>query len=472
MWNWRGRLAAGLVACWMGLSPAVWALAGVRVTVDPNAGGVEIPADFAGVSYETQLLLPGKDGSHYFSADNKALVATFRALGIHHLRVGGNTSDKPAVPVPTEKDIDSLFAFAREAGVKVIYTVRLRESAPEKVVDIAKYVTEKYGDQVTCLAVGNEPNVYAKAYDGYRELMKRYYAAIRTVAPGAVFCGPGTTPGKAAWARGYAEDFGPTGQVKLVTQHSYPGGSARKVTDVAKAREEMLSPKWAETYQKMYDAFVPAAKKAGVAYRIEETNSFFNGGAKDVSDTLASALWGLDYMYWWAAHDAAGLNFHTGDNVAAGEDLTPCRYAMFWTAGTGYDVHPIGYAMKAFDLGSHGKLVSAEVKTGSEKANVAAYAVSGSDGHLYVTLVNKNGREADDVTIWAGGVPSAARAMFLAGPGNGLSATSGVTLGGAGIGPDGNWDGKWEALPGMAGDGTVSVHMPAATAAVVELTVK
>jgi hypothetical protein len=174
-------------------------------------------------------------------------------------------------------------------------------------------------------------------------------------------------------------------------------------------------------------------------------------------------------MYWWAEHGAAGLNFHTGDHVAAGEENTPCRYAAFTTTESGYDVHPVGYAMKAFDLGSHGALVPTKVEG---EGNVTAYAVNGAERHVYVTLVNKDGKEPAEVKVSAGGVPSAARMIFLAGPGNDLAATSGVTLGGAGIGADGSWEGKWTSLAGVAGDGSVTVKMPAASAAVVDLTVK
>ena len=28
------------------------------------------------------------------------------------------------------------------------------------------------------------------------------------------------------------------------------------------------------------------------------------------SNAFASALWALDYLHWWAAHGAAGVNFH------------------------------------------------------------------------------------------------------------------------------------------------------------------
>lgn len=441
-----------------------WGGPPVVVTVNPTAKGVAVPADFSGVSYEMQLVTPGKGGEHYFSPDNKGLVGMFKTLGLKSLRVGGNTADRPTVPVPTQEDIDSLFAFAKKAGVKVIFTLRLRESAPEKVVGTAQYLMRNYGDWVTCLAAGNEPNMYARTYEGYRDLTRQYYTAIRAAAPGVMFSGPGTTPGKAEWARRYAEDFGPTGEVKLVMQHSYPGGSARKVKDVAKAREDMLSHKWVESYQKMYDAFVPAARKAGVAYRLEETNSFYNGGAKDISDTMASALWALDYMYWWASHGAAGLNFHTGDRVAAGEQTTPCRYALFSTAGGGgYDVHPIGYAIKAFDLGSHGTLVPAEV---DERANVSAYAVASADHHLYVTLVNKNTDHGVAVKIAGDVGGGTAKAMYLLAPKNDLAATSGVTLGESTIGADGSWHGTWQDLSGE------TVDLPAASAAIVDLTLK
>ena len=71
----------------------------------------------------------------------------------------------------------------------------------------------------------------------------------------------------------------------------------------------MLSPAWQQIYQKYYDEFVPGVKAANMPYRLEEGNNFYNGGAKDVSDTYASAMWGLDYLYFWAAHGSQGINF-------------------------------------------------------------------------------------------------------------------------------------------------------------------
>ena len=136
----------------------------------------------------------------------------------------------------------------------------------------------------------------------------------------------------------------------------------------------MLSDKWVQGYQKFYDSFVPTVKKIHLGYRLEESNSFFYGGAQDVSDTFAAAIWALDFMNWSAQHECDGINFHTGDTVAAGEKQTPSRYAVFWTSDSGYHPHPLAYGMKMFDLASRGQAVHAAIKS-DEALSFAAYAV-------------------------------------------------------------------------------------------------
>jgi len=163
----------------------------------------------------------------------------------------------------------------------------------------------------------------------------------------------------------------------------------------------MLSPDWHLKYQKYYDEFVPPLQVVGAPYRLEEANNFYNGGAVDVSDTFASALWGLDYLYWWAAHGSQGVNFHNGDEVAAGQELRPCRYASFTSAPDGYFAHPLAYGIKLFNLGSRGQVVSSSLTPddSAKDLNLVGYAVLGADKNLYVTLINKehgtNARNAE-----------------------------------------------------------------------------
>jgi len=441
------------------------------VDIDPQANGIAISNDFMGLSFETTAILPDANGHYpYFSADNRSLIRLFKTLGIKNLRIGGNTADRPSAPIPSRADIDAAYAFAKAAGTDVIYTVRLRDSKPEDVVATAKYVVDHYKQETLCLSIGNEPNVYEKEYSKYHDDLVQFMAAIATVAPDARLCGPATTPGNGAWAAKYAADFGPSGKVVAVTQHSYPGGDSRKVADPAAGRELMLSPRFVRQYQKLYDAFVPSVQKEGLSYRIEETNSFYNGGAENVSNTYASALWSLDYLYWWAAHQASGVNFHTGDKVAAGEQQTPCWYATFWNKPEGLKIHPIAYAIKAFDLGSHGKLLPAEVTAGSPA--LTAYAVLGADRTLYVTLINKDKSAAAtvDVHVKAQGVRGKPAAMLLTAPKADIAATEGVKLGGGTIASDGGWDGKWKTIASRKTQ--ISLTVEPASAVVVKLALK
>ena len=440
----------------------------VTVLVDARNPGAEIPADFQGLSFEMETLLPGKAG--YFKGSNPALAETFHNLGIRSLRIGGNTADRPTIPFPAIADVDRAFDFAKSARDGVIFTFRLRAGGPDDAAPIARHIVERYRSSLVCFAIGNEPDVYAKTYPAYRAELDRYMQAFAAAGvDAATFCGPGTTPGKAAWARQFAEDFASSARVRLVTQHAYFGGNSRKVADPAVARSAMLSAAWEESYRRFYQSFVPAVEAGKLAYRIEETNSFYNGGAKDVSDTFAAALWGLDYLHWWAAHGAAGVNFHTGEQVAAGDETTPCYYAVIHESEHGYRIQPLGYAMKAFDLAGHGRVVPVQLQSGPAGLNLRSYAVLSADNRLYVTLINKESGSAARVaavSVVAGAGYARGEILRLEVPGGDVSAKSGVTLGGSSIEENGAWHGTWKPLEG-AQDGRFPVQVPAASAAIV-----
>src|SRR5215469_5550149 len=128
----------------------------VRIQFDPNAPTTQIPQGFLGLSFETLTLLPHTDGTPaYFTPSNRPLIQLFHTLGIHSLRIGGNTADTPSIPIPTESQIEPLFAFAKLADARVIYTLRLRESSIPKVAEAAKYLMDHYAAQIDCLAIGN-----------------------------------------------------------------------------------------------------------------------------------------------------------------------------------------------------------------------------------------------------------------------------------------------------------------------------
>lgn len=452
----------------MAISSVLRAASPVTVTLDTTSPGSQIPDDFAGFSVEIARVLPDANGKHVFSAENVALVNTYKQLGVKSLRIGGNTADRATVGIPTEADIDDLFAFARAAGAKVIYTVRLRDYEPAKAAAIAKYVATKYPDVLSCISVGNEPNVYAREYPKYKEMVGTFYDAIAAAVPNVKFCGPSTTPGKAAWVRDYAKDFGPGGRIAFIGQHSYPGGNAEKVDSAEDGRKKLLSTDFVKGYQKFLDSFAPALVENRLTFRLEEANSFHHGGLEGASNTFAATLWGLDYLHWWASHGAAGVNFHTGDEVAAGNENRVCRYASYLTSPGGYSVRPMGYAVKTFDVGRHGRVVPVKVES-SDGVNLTAYGVLGPDGALYVTLINKehgDGARAANVSLHADQQYSRGEVMWLVAPDNDITKTDGITLGGTTIKDDATWEGVWKDAP----DGAGNVELPPASAAIVKMT--
>ena len=332
---------------------------------------------------------------------------------------------------------------------------------------------DRYAPELTCFAVGNEPNMFLTNYIDYREEWKRFVDVITgpSEAPNARFCGPSATPGKRVWARDFANDLGHDPRLILVTQHDYPGGAAGKVPNPAAGRDKLLSQDLVKGYEKFQTEFAPAVISNQLPYRLEEANSFYNGGAPGVSDTFAAALWGLDYMYWWASHGAAGINFHTGLSTSPERANAPGRYSVFWNFPDGYMVRPLGYGLKAFDLGAHGRLVPIAINSNAAGINLTAYAVLDSDQTLHVTLINKeHGPGARDaaVTIVPGASYVRGRAVFLAAPNADVGATSGLTLGGAAIKP-GAWDGVWMPLAPPSAAGEFVIKLGAAGAAVINL---
>ncbi len=460
----------------------------IRVVVDPAKPGQPISPNFCGLSFEAQLA-EAPEGVHYFRADNQTLIQLFHTLGVKSLRLGGNTSDRDARRPPDTNDLDSLFAFARAAGVKVIYCLRLHHGDPQEDATTVKYILDRYAPQIDCFSIGQEPSAYPKqpaaagarpvegmgpkfekfSYAAYAADWRKFATAILGAAPDARFCGP-SVHNNADWARRFMSDFGsPAWRVSLITEHLYPGGAGNKVTSPEIGRDRMLSAAFTEKDEKLYNAFVPMAQAKGLPYRLEEVNNYFNGGAKQVSDTFAAALWGLDFMWWWAAHGAAGVNFHTGDKVAAGAELHPSRYTAYYTASNGFHVQPLGYALKAFDVGCHGRAVPATVA--DAQTNLAAYAAVDDAGVVYVTLINKShdpSAQTAEIALSDGGPITQARSITLSAPDNDVAATSGVTIGGAEIQPNGTWNGQWASLP-VEKQNRVSFTLKPATAMVVQL---
>jgi len=500
----------------------------VTISIDPEALGPVVPEDFAGLSFERGPLNPGNAGvdGYLFRPANDSLVTLFRNVGLRNLRIGGGSVDF-YVPAGTGSDgftgIDNLFAFAAAAGTRVIYSLRLLSPADKPVDDLesinahaAGYIWDRYREHVASFAIGNEPDWHAfhtyaghpadpaiyeetsgipgSAYPSYLARWRGIAQAVAASAPGAPLCGPDTgaytsltyTPdpdGGVSWSERFATDL-PSQQITDITQHHYAGADP-EATTAEQAIANILSPEWVNgtaiatspagttyiPYPWLYENNLAAVRATGLRYRMTEANDYL-GGVAGASNAFASALWSLDYLHWWAAHGAAGVNFHNKQWLLT-DTIIPDPAAQ-----AGYAITPKGYGIKAFTLGSAGRVKP--VRTAKPAGlNLTAYC-TGTAGDDYVTIINKtHGVEAADaaVTILPPSPgPHAVQVMILASgpPGDAADASAmrgaalGATLGGAVITGDADWQGTWSALP-TAADTGISVTVSATTAAVVRI---
>ncbi|HEY3914320.1 MAG TPA: hypothetical protein VGN61_07525, partial [Verrucomicrobiae bacterium] len=373
---------------------------------------------------------------------------------------------------------DNLFAFAKAAGVKVIYTFRLLNGDKDSTADLAQYIQRRYGAQLDYFCLGNEPDWRSyhnkdpeiKDYPSYLRKWRMFAQAIIASDPGAKFGGPDTGSdypipntkntdyNGASWTEHFALDVQTGGRLVAILQHDYIGQSAKGVS-IPAAIDAMLSADWVNNdYPALYNHVLAPIEATHQRYRMTECNDF-TGGIDGASDAFASALWALDYMYWQAAHRAVGVNFHNKRWIYTD--------TIYLDHEGNLQIHPKAYGLKAFDLGSHGDLIPVTIFN-PDAVNLTAYAVHESR-NMYVTIINKShgsGAQGVDVMIAAGQTAPHAESISLSAPNDDPAAMTGVRLGGASITNDAPWLGKWTLLP------SCEVNVAPASATIVKIFIK
>jgi hypothetical protein len=465
-----------ICAGWL-LTSVIFAQSPVTLTIDARFRSHAIPADFAGVSFETWAELPDHNGVSgcLFSPTNAQLITLFTNSGIRNLRLGGGTVDGLHAAIPSRADIDNVFGFARATGIKVIYSLPLLDGNAEDDAATAKYIWTHYRPYLDCFAIGNEPNeppyrdAPAGAITNYAEFLaawKMFAAAVTNAVPEAKFTGP--EAGGWDWVPEFANAEKNSGRVVLITHHEYAGGKpfinhGRDEMPVAQAVNNMLSSNWlTNEYVRFYNKTLAQVAPTGLPCRMTEANDYLRG-VTNASDAFASALWALDYMHWWAARGLAGVNFHNNQWLKTD--------TFYLDKATGeYQINPKAYAIRAFNLGSRG-WVEPVVIGNTNGLNLTAYAV-GDATNLCVTIINKeHGSGARDgiVTIAPAGFPfRSAEVIFLTALNGDAEATSGIALGGSPITNNVSWHGRWTTLHTITNN-LCKLIVPAASAAIVNL---
>ncbi|MGA2610370.1 MAG: glycosyl hydrolase family 79 C-terminal domain-containing protein [Terriglobia bacterium] len=458
-----GKWSQGAAANTMGQAQSV------RLNVDPERVLGVIPPDFMGLGYEiSSVARPG-----LLSRRNRTYVQLVRTLGAQGvIRVGGSTSDYSTfspegqavsaakTTVVNEAVIEDLGAFLVATGWKLIWGLNLGRGTPQQAVEEAQAVAASAKDGLLALEIGNEPDLFDRVhrppgygYVQFHEEYRRYRDAIRAKLPNVPFAGPDVAS-KTDWITRFAADEGR--DIKLLTHHYYAEGPPE---NPASTIENLLRGNGNLT--RILAQCRSASRLVNLPYRICEANSCWGGGKPGVSDTFASALWGLDFLFTLAAADASGANLETGVNPGG----FISSYSPIGDDEHGnYSAKPLYYGMLAFAQASRGRRVNVQYDAGD--MNVKAYAVLGEDRRLSVTMINKEASRGAEVSIVGTRAFAAGSLLRLAAPS--LESKSEVTLGGSVVAADGQWKARRrEQLATRRGEWVIS--LPAASAAFVTL---
>jgi hypothetical protein len=438
----------------------------VNIQVDPQTVISRISPHFIGLGYETSAVAQ----SDYFSTKNTRLVNLYRNLSTQGLiRIGGNVSDHtkydpngtPAprpqseVTIINQQNLTDLAGFAHATGWNIMWGLNLGTGSKEDAVKEAVAVDAALGSQLQSFQIGNEVEALRRfkgRYDAYHAAYLDYKAAIRAALPNAPFSGPDSI-GNLDWVRNFAN--AEAGDMKLLTQHYYRGYAKEPASTI----ETLLKhdDKWDQRLNQLQQL----CKDRGLAFQINEVNSFSGGGKPDVSDTFASALWGLDYMFILASHGCDGINLQTDINH------------LGWISHYSPIVHdakgictarPEYYGMLAFAMAAQGDLLKLTLRTSA--LNLSAYATRTPQGSLWVTVINKDLSRDAAVQVTLPDGYATAEAFRLSGPS--LQSKDHVTFAGAEVAADGTWTaGPAEPLAVTAGAARLPV--PHASAVVLHL---
>lgn len=445
------------------------------LTVSSSSAGSIGPA-FAGFSYEKNAV---NENPHLFTGTNSNLIGMFKRLGSSVLRVGGNSVDRnvwnPTGAGQTSgqiapSDVDALAAFVKATGWQCLYGINLGGSATGATnttlaAQEAAYAYQQFGSALLGIEIGNECDVYGNTGNYYAgnwslsqflTLWGQYRSAILAATPSIPITGPADAGNESTWTVPFGQAV-TKNEISLLTQHYYRANGQSPSSTAA----YLITPDTALTND--LNILNTGAKGIGIPYRMAECNSYYNGGASGVSNSYASSLWVIDYLFDCALGGASGVNFHGGGN---GSGYTPIADS----GGAVVAARPEFYGILLFTLAGQGTLYSTQISANG--LNVTAYAVKTSSGALNIVVVNKD--STNNLTLTTQLPQSATTATLLemtqltqGATGPSLSATSGVTIQGATVNNDGSFSPGAAYTLGLSGN-QLTCYVPALSAILIQ----
>ena len=451
------------------------------ITIDQTQTGPAFSTGSLGLSFEAfDLSLPG------FTAGN--LAQYLKTLGTSTIRIGGNTVDQTfwtstgetapswSMATITPANLTALAALARASGWRVILGVNLKHLDAARAADEASHAAQALGSSLRAIEIGNEPDLYPQYSSNsaqYFTDFQSYAAAITKAVPGIAIVGSdalGAPNGTFQQAFISKEKALGHPNITELTSHYYPlvsntcGGNP--------TISDLLGTVTRNNEKAIAGAMAAAAAPLGVPGVFDEANSVVCEGQAGVSNVFAAALWEIDDQLVLAREGAGGDYMH-GTVVQCGSAKPLYMFYTPLCAPTAADATAGNlaaqteyYGMAAVQQIGAGTFVGV---TNPAWATVRGYAITHANGTLTVVLDDvqdpaTNGASTVQLSL-GGSYHSGTRETLTA---SGLTATTGITLGGQTVQPNGTLPAP-TTTPVTVNGNTLTVTVPAGSAAFLTL---
>jgi Glycosyl hydrolase family 79 C-terminal beta domain len=455
--------------------------AALSVTVGKPTGRT-IPPGFLGLSLEYPALAAyaGSDAN----AINPVFLQLIRNLSpgqAPNLRIGGDTTDwtwwpVPGVPKPggikytlTPTWVRVTGALAHQLGARLILGVNF-EADSTRVADAqAQALIAGIGrSSIEALELGNEPELYG-SFTWYTTPSGRHvtgrpngydfgdyqgdFTRVSASLPRLPLAGPAT--GAPKWIPETGPFLAAHPRVRVATLHRYPLQQCFRpaASPVYPSIAHLLAPAASQGLADSVAPYVGVAHARHVALRVDEMNTVSCGGAPGISNAFVSSLWALDAVFQMARVGVDGVNIHTYPG-APYELFTFTRRNGQWRGFVAPEYYGLLMFAQAAPAGA--RLLSVSGASGALKA----WATRAPDGTVRVVLINEDTARSHTVTLHVAGASAPATLERLRG--KGISARTGVTLGGQTFGTD-------TATGTLAGHSALAMVAPSGGAYVVKL---
>jgi hypothetical protein len=438
----------------------------IRMVVNPRWPGVRVPRSFVGFSFDYPQI-PDVMGSSS-TGMNTAGVQMFDNItrygsGPPTIRIGGGFADEVwwnpngLRPFPNgiafdlgPSIIDPLGRFAAATGSRLIMGLNLAHPDHSIARNVMLALRDALGARIAAFEVGNEPDIYSDRGYGtdsrgrpkkarrtpytFGEYLRDFRArakALKRADPRAPLAGPSACC-EPAWFAGAPRFLRREARrIRLMTYHQYmaaacPGVPRRDPNFLTLRR--LLGNRYLAYYIKRFSAITGLARQWGKRVRVTESNSASCGGRKGASDTFASALWALDWMFFLHLSGAAGVDFHT-----AGIYYRPFAFSFLpEEQAWGGITMPLYYATLLFARATAGRArliprAAAEQRLRAG-ANVRAWPTMAPNGEVRVTVLNKDLRDGGRVVVRIPGRRAVGSLVRLTAPG--VRSVTGIKLAG------------------------------------------